>query len=79
MDPLSTPKGSKLGLFSLHGQRFPRYGPILKIAIFRHETWKLKKVPKLRMDPFSTPADRNWAYFRSTGSGFLVTAILTFN
>ena len=31
-------------LFLLYGQRFLRYGPILKIAIFGHETWQLAKV-----------------------------------
>ena len=31
-------RGSKLSLFSLYGQQFPRYGPIFKIAIFGHET-----------------------------------------
>ncbi len=40
------PKGSKLSLFSVYGQRFPRYGPIFKIAIFGHETWSLAKVPE---------------------------------
>ncbi len=29
--PSFYPRGSKLSLFSLYGQRFPRYGPILKI------------------------------------------------
>ncbi len=31
------PRGEKLSLFSIHGQRFPRYGPTIKIAIFGHE------------------------------------------
>ena len=39
------PKGSKLSLFLLYGQRFLRYGPIFKIAIFGHETWSLATVP----------------------------------
>ncbi len=43
----SYPKGSKLSLFSLFGQQFPRYGPIFKIAIFGHETWPLAKVPEV--------------------------------
>ena len=47
MDPLSTPGRSKLSSFSLYGQRFPRYGLILKITIFVHETWYLKKVPEV--------------------------------
>ena len=32
------PKGSKLSVFSVYGQRFPRYGPFFKIATFGHET-----------------------------------------
>ncbi len=35
LDPLST-SGGRIGL---HRQRFQRYGPIFKTAIFRHETW----------------------------------------
>ncbi len=31
-------KGWKLSLFSLYRQRFPRYGPIFKIAVFGYET-----------------------------------------
>ncbi len=42
---LSTPEGSKLSLFSLYGQHFLRYGMIIKIAIFGHETQALSKVP----------------------------------
>ncbi len=53
------PKGSKLSLVLLYGQRFPRpifactgsafrgMGPIFKIAIFGHETWQLAKVPEV--------------------------------
>ena len=41
------PKGSKLRLFSLYGQQFPRYEPICKIATFGHETWPLVKVPEI--------------------------------
>ncbi len=37
---------SKLSLFLLDRQRFPRYG-IFKIAIFGHETWPLAKVPEV--------------------------------
>ncbi len=44
---LFLPQGSKVSLFSLYGQWFPRYGPIFKIAIFGHETWPLAKVPEL--------------------------------
>ncbi len=45
--PSFYPRGSKLSLFLLYWQQFPRYGPIFKIAIFGHETWNLKKVPKV--------------------------------
>ncbi len=45
--PLSTPGGSKWSLFLLYGQRFLRYRPIFKIAIFGHESWQLAKVPKV--------------------------------
>ncbi len=44
---LSNPEGSKLSLFLLYGQRFPRYGPIFKIVIFGHETWQVAKVPEV--------------------------------
>ncbi len=33
MDPYTTPKGSKLSLFSLYGQPFPSYGAFFKIAM----------------------------------------------
>ncbi len=42
-------RGSKLSLFLLYGQWFPRYGPIFKIAIFGHETWPLGKVPEVAL------------------------------
>ncbi len=41
------PNGCKLSLFSLYGQRFPRYRPIFKIAIFGHETCPFAKVPEV--------------------------------
>ncbi len=41
------PQGSKLSLFLPWERRFLRYGLILKIAIFRHETWPLAKVPEV--------------------------------
>ncbi len=43
----SAPRGLKLSLFSLDGQRFPRYGLMCNIAIFEHETWPLAKVPEV--------------------------------
>ncbi len=39
--------GVKFRLFLLYGERFPRYGPIFKIAIFGHETWQVAKVPEV--------------------------------
>ncbi len=45
--PSFYPRELKLTLFLLYGQRFPRYGPIFKIAIFGHETWPLAKVPEV--------------------------------
>ncbi len=48
------PRGFKLSLFLLYGQRFPRYGPIFKIAIFRHETWQVAKVPEVAHIPDMT-------------------------
>ena len=41
---LSTPKWSILSLFSLYGQRFPRYWPIFKIVIFGDGTSPLANV-----------------------------------
>ena len=53
-------KGSKLSLFSLYGQRFPRYRPIFKIAIFRHKTWNLIKAKGVAYGPsFSPEGGRN--------------------
>ncbi len=43
------PRGSSL--FSIYGQRFQRYGPIFKIAIFGHETWQVAKVPEVAHIP----------------------------
>ncbi len=40
------PSGSKFSLFSLYGQRFPRYVPIFKIPMFGYETWPLVKIPE---------------------------------
>ena len=39
--------GAKLSLFSLYRQRFLRYRPIFKLAIFGHEAWTLAKVSKV--------------------------------
>ncbi len=45
--PSFYPRGIKLNLFLLYGQRFPRYWSIFKIAIFGHETWQVAKVPEV--------------------------------
>ena len=50
------PRGLKLSLFLLYGQRFPRCGKVFKIAIFRHETWQVAIVPDFaHIYPLSTP------------------------
>ncbi len=38
-----------MSLFLLYRQQFLRYRPSLKIAIFGHETWNLKKCQKLHI------------------------------
>ncbi len=64
-------RGSKLILFLLHGQRFPRQGATFKIAIFGHETWQVAKVPEVaHMLSFYPQKGQNWVYMRSTGSSF---------
>ncbi len=49
---------------------FLRHKPIFKIAIFVHETGKLKKVPEAAYGP----GGRNWAYFYFTVSDFRDTS-----
>ena len=54
------PKRSKLSLFSLYGQRFPRYGPIFKNCT--HLGMKLDHQPKfqkLHIYRLSTPEGQN--------------------
>ena len=64
---------TKLSLFSLYMQRFLRYAPIFKIAIFEHETWPLAKVPEVahilpfypmgsKLSPFSLYGQRFLRY-----------------
>ncbi len=60
---LSTPKGVKLRLFSLYGQPFLRYGQIVKIAIFGHETWPLAKVPEVEHIPCVYPRGSKLSFF----------------
>ena len=70
---LSTPGGggAKLSLFSLYGQRFPRYMPIFKIAIFRDETWPVSKVPEVaHLDSFY-PIGSKLSLFSLYGQQFL--------
>ncbi len=45
--PSFYPRGIKLNLFLLYGQRFLRYWSIFKIAIFGHETWQVAKFPEV--------------------------------
>ncbi len=52
---ISIPRGVKFRLSLLYGQRFPRHGPIFKIAIFGHETWQVAKVPELAHMPSFYP------------------------
>ncbi len=68
---LSTQGGSKLSLHWLYGQRFLRYGPIFKIAIFGNEMWQLSKfpeivhiLPKLPQVPNLTPFCSKAGHFR---------------
>ncbi len=44
-----------MSLFSLYRQRFPRYGAIVKIAIFGHEICPLAKVPDVAHIPSFYP------------------------
>ena len=65
-----------MSLFSLYAQRFPRYGPSVRV------TGQFSKLPYLAMKLGNWPnfqklhrvclprGRRNWAYFRSTDSGF---------
>ncbi len=69
--PLSTPKGSKLSLFLLYGQRFPRYRPIFKIAIFGLETWQVAKVPEVAHIPSFYPRGSKFSLFLLYGQRFL--------
>ncbi len=56
-------KGSKLTLFSLYGQQFPRYGSIFKIAIFGHESWQVAKVPEFACIPSFYPRGSKFSLF----------------
>ncbi len=61
----------------VYGQHFPRYGPIFKLAIFRHGTWPLAKAPEISQCTgtlFLPQWGRNWDYFCCMGSGFWDTA-----
>ena len=49
------PKGVKLSSILLYGQRFLRYGPIFKIAIFGHETWQVANIPEVAHKPSFYP------------------------
>ena len=61
--PLSTPGGSKLSIFSVYGQQFPRYGPIFKIAILGMKLGNWAKFQKLRIYCLSTPGGQKFSLF----------------
>ena len=77
---LFLPNRSKVSLFSLYRQRFPRYGPIFSFRDTERfsKLWCLgmtlfhwQKFQKLHIhSPLSTPECGNSAYFRSTDSSF---------
>ena len=71
------PRGLRLRLFSLYGQLFPRYCPIFKIDIFRHETWPLAKGTEVAHMLFLAQGVKielifdlhcTWSSFRDTGN-----------
>ncbi len=49
---------TKLSLFSLYRQWFPRYRVIFKISIFGHETWPLGHWQKIQIYPLSTQGSK---------------------
>ncbi len=60
---LFLPQGSKLSIFLLYRQPFPRYRPIFKIAIFGHETWQVAKVQKVVHIPSFYPKGSKLSLF----------------
>ena len=64
------PRGSKLTLFLLYGQQFPRYEAIFKLPYLAMKLCHWTKLQKLHIYSLSTLGDRNWVYFRSMGSSF---------
>ena len=66
---LFPPWGSKFSLFLLYGQRFMRYGPIFKIAIFGMKNLASSISSKSCTHTlFLSQGSRNWAYFCSFGA-----------
>ncbi len=63
---VSTP-GGQWSLFLIQWRRFPIYASIFEIAIFGHGTWPSRNWTSRLCLP---QGGENWAYFRSTGSGF---------
>ncbi len=63
------PRGSKLILFSLYGQRFLRYGWFSNLQDLGMILGHRPKFQKLHMYSLPAPRGRNWAYFWSMGSG----------
>ena len=72
IDPFSTPGGPNWVYFSLYMKRFLRYWEILKITLFGHEAWNLRKVSDVayHYGTLFLPRGRNWGYFRSTDNVF---------
>ncbi len=61
---------SKLSLFLLYGQRFPRYWPFFSKLPYLGINLAAGKSSKVAHTPLSTQLGRNWGYFRSMVSGF---------
>ena len=62
-------RGATLSLFSLYGQRFPRYGLIFQNCFIWVLVWKFH----IHVHSFSTPGGCNWGYFHSMHSSFWET------
>ncbi len=70
MDPLSTPWGQTWAYFHSRGSSF-RDSDILKISIFWHETWNLKKVPEVAYGPSFYPKGSKLGLLLLYGQWFL--------
>ena len=63
-------RGSKLSFFLLYGQRFLRYGLILKIAILGNEIWQVGKVSEVAHIDFYYSRGAKWSLFLLYGQRF---------